>query len=707
MLAILLILIIVFSLLWDNKKPQSNFNSNNENGDIDLSHCVTKLTWKADNESITLKQPSFDVSKIKSYDNPNQKKFEFRPQTFDQFIGQEEAKERAKTIIKKVRIGMKSHIFIDGMQGCFVAGTKILMADYTWTNIENIKEGDKILGFDEHGFRRVYPTIVLNIHKRKTEELIYIKSDKSEVWTTPEHPFLISNNNHSRWLKASYVNAYHNLYYFPMTERNLEWYRGWILGLLLSDGNFSGKRNRGSNKQIVTFYNKNLKLLSKYFRTINKLYRVHPTIIKKINGVYQISINSRLICRLLNYQYNTLLNSPSYFSKDFLKGFIGGFYDGDGGCGKRDCPRIFNVDLQYIETIEKILKLFDFKYNRVTKNMRDRWSGEKINKLIYHISINNSSKFFSTFIPFTKIYYGGINKSEKQYIWLKKRFSSKPHIGFKKDRVSVDVYNLTTSSKTFIANGFPVHNCGKTSFIEILARSIPAKLISRVGRQIDEEEVVNIINEINCANSDFIMLFIDEVDSCKPEILKIFNPIIESFSTSGKGIRPFIFAGATINKYKLIKTNPDLLDRIPHHLNFDRYNSNEIKQIIIQYKDQLYPEKKVNDDIQDIISKNCKFNPRISLGLLEDFIIEQDINKVMHNSKIVKDGLTIIDIDILKVLSEAKRPMGANNLATKVKLSEQQYCTEFEPYLVSCDYVNRVPSRIITDKGRQILEEIK
>ncbi|MCK9432544.1 MAG: AAA family ATPase [Candidatus Omnitrophica bacterium] len=366
MLEILFIVLIVVSLSFafgGKKSPQSNFN--NESGDIDLSHCVTKLTWKSNNDTLTLKQPSFDVSKIKSYDNLNQKKFEFRPQTFDQFIGQEEAKERAKTIIKKVRTGMKAHLIVDGVQGG-----------------------------------------------------------------------------------------------------------------------------------------------------------------------------------------------------------------------------------------------------------------------------------------------------------------------------------------------------GKTSYIEILARSIPAKLISRVGRQIDEEEVVNIINEINTTKEDFIMLFIDEIDTIDPKILKIFNPIVESFNISGKGIRPFIFAGATINKHKLIKTNPDFLDRLPHSIKFDRYNSNEIKQIIIQYKDQLYSEKKVNDDIQDIISRNCKFNPRISLGLLEDFIIEQDINKVMHNSKIVKDGLTIIDIDILRVLSEAKRPMGANNLATKVKLSEQQYCTEFEPYLVSCDYINRIPSRIITDKGRQILEAI-
>ena len=706
MLELICILAIVITLGISIPKKTPTYTSND---DIDLSKCATKLTWKADNDnSVTLKQPSFDVSKIKSYINPNQKKFEFRPQTFDQFIGQSEAKERAKTIIKKARTGMKSHLIVDGFQGCFIAGTKILMADYTWKNIETIKEGNEILGFNEHGSRRVYPTKVLNIHKRKTEELVYIKSNKGEVWTTPEHPFLVSNNSRSRWLKAHRVNGQHSLYYFPITERNFEWYRGWILGILLADGNFTGKRNNYivANKQIVTFYNKNLKLLSQYCKVMSKLYRTHLTVIKKANGVYQISTNSRLICRLLNYQYKTLLNSPFHFSKDFLKGFVGGFYDGDGGCGKRDCPRIFNTDLRYIKTMEKILNLFGFKYNRVIKSMESTLKGEKIIKPIYTLSINNSSKFFSTFIPFTKIYYGGINKSEKQQIWLKKRFSSKPHSGFKQDRVTKEVYNLTTESKTFIANGFPVHNCGKTSYIEILARTIPAKLISRIGRQIDEEDIVNIINEINSAKEDFIMLFVDEMDSCKPEILKIFNPIIESFSISGKGIRPFVFAGASINKYKLIKNNPDLLDRIGHHLKFDRYNSNEIKQIITQYKNQLYPEKKVGEQIQDIISKNCKFNPRISISLLEDYITEQNIDQVMHNSKIIKDGLTTTDIDILKVLSEAKRPMGANSLAMRVRISEQQYCTEFEPYLVSSDYINRVPSRVITNKGREVLKTI-
>lgn len=247
---------------------------------------------------------------------------------------------------------------------------------------------------------------------------------------------------------------------------------------------------------------------------------------------------------------------------------------------------------------------------------------------------------------------------------------------------------------------------GKTSFINILAKSIPAKLITRIGSQVEEDETINLINEINTSKEDFVMLFIDEIDSMKSTILKQWNSIVESFTLADKGIKPFIFACATINKHKLIKKNPDFLDRLPHSINFDKYNSDEINSIITQYKEQLYPDKSISTAVMNTISKNCKFNPRISISLLEDYLIEKNIDKVLLNSKIVKDGLTTIDIEILKILNSAKRPMGANALATKIKISELQYTTEFEPFLVAYDYINRVPSRIITDKGKELLSEI-
>jgi len=256
----------------------------------------------------------------------------------------------------------------------------------------------------------------------------------------------------------------------------------------------------------------------------------------------------------------------------------------------------------------------------------------------------------------------------------------------------------------FLVDGIKGH--GKTTFVELLAKDIDAHLIKRVGKQIDEDGLVDIINEINATDGKPIIFFVDEIDSMDWKVIKILNPIIESFEISGKKIRPFIFAGATINKHILIKNNPDTLDRIPTHIKFKRYNANEIKTILKQYHKQLYKEYTISENVFDELGKNCKFNPRTSIALLEEYIVEEDIQKVLKNCHIIKDGLTEIDIRLLKILSESKRAMGCNSLAQKAGLAQNEYVREFEPYLVEYEYINRVPSRVITEKGLQLLKEV-
>ena len=256
----------------------------------------------------------------------------------------------------------------------------------------------------------------------------------------------------------------------------------------------------------------------------------------------------------------------------------------------------------------------------------------------------------------------------------------------------------------FLVDGIKGH--GKTTFVELLAKDIYAHLIKRVGKQIDEDGLVDIINEINATDGKPIIFFVDEIDSMDWKVIKILNPIIESFEISGKKIRPFIFAGATINKHILIKNNPDTLDRIPTHIKFKRYNANEIKTILKQYHKQLYKEYTISENVFDELGKNCKFNPRTSIALLEEYIVEEDIQKVLKNCHIIKDGLTEIDIRLLKILSESKRAMGCNSLAQKAGLAQNEYVREFEPYLVEYEYINRVPSRVITEKGLQLLKEV-
>jgi len=257
----------------------------------------------------------------------------------------------------------------------------------------------------------------------------------------------------------------------------------------------------------------------------------------------------------------------------------------------------------------------------------------------------------------------------------------------------------------FIVNGIKGH--GKTTFVKLLAKSLNAKIIERIGKQIDEENIVDIINEINNSSEQYVMLFIDEIDTMDWKVVKVLNPIIEEFKINGKKIKPFIFACATINKHELVKNNPDTLDRIPTHIKFERYNAEEIATILKQYHTQLYAVENVADEIIIIISNNSKFNPRTSIALLEDYIVEQNINKVLRNSNIIYNGLNITDIKILTILSKQTRAIGANALAMKAGLSQSEYLTEYEPFLVEYDYINRIPSRVLTEKGKQILKGIK
>ena len=248
---------------------------------------------------------------------------------------------------------------------------------------------------------------------------------------------------------------------------------------------------------------------------------------------------------------------------------------------------------------------------------------------------------------------------------------------------------------------------GKTTFIELLAKDMNAHLIQRVGKQVDEDSLVDIINEINTVEAERVVLFIDEIDSMDWKVIKILNPIIEQFKINDKKIRPFIFACATINKHLLIKTNPDTLDRIPHHIQFSRYKAEDIKQIIAQYKNQLYNKESVSENVINVIASSCKFNPRTGIALLEDYVVEKDIQKVLTNCHIIKNGLTKIDINILEVLNKSERAMGANAVAMRVGLGQNQYLREYEPFLYEFGYINRTPSRTISDKGKRLLQELK
>lgn len=84
---------------------------------------------------------------------------------------------------------------------CFPKDTKILMSDYTYKNIQDIRVGDTVIGFDEDKLpnkqRKINPTKVVHMFKRH-DTLMKITTDKGDVVCTKNHPFLVRN----KWVRA-------------------------------------------------------------------------------------------------------------------------------------------------------------------------------------------------------------------------------------------------------------------------------------------------------------------------------------------------------------------------------------------------------------------------------------------------------------------------------------------------------------------------
>jgi len=71
-----------------------------------------------------------------------------------------------------------------GMGSCFIAGTKVTMADGTFKNIEDVKVGDKVKGHkEENTVIKLDPTLL-------ADRKLYSFNDNEHYFFTSEHPFM-------------------------------------------------------------------------------------------------------------------------------------------------------------------------------------------------------------------------------------------------------------------------------------------------------------------------------------------------------------------------------------------------------------------------------------------------------------------------------------------------------------------------------------
>jgi Holliday junction DNA helicase RuvB len=172
----------------------------------------------------------------------------------------------------------------------------------------------------------------------------------------------------------------------------------------------------------------------------------------------------------------------------------------------------------------------------------------------------------------------------------------------------------------------------------------------------------------------------------------------------------FTLIGATTNDGKLSKP---FRDRFKLRFNFSTYSVQESVEIVKVHAERLGIG--IDDDAAMEIAKRGRGVPRILVKYLEacrDFAFISNLDRINFNAArlafftmgVDNAGLTNTDIKILKLLNEAEKPIGIDNLSVHLNESPKVITDAIEPFLIQSGLLLRsAKGRILTPKGRKYL----
>ena len=361
---------------------------------------------------------------------------------------------------------------------CLPAGTMILLKDLTWKPIEEIRENDSVIGVEKvkigkNSSWKYKSTIVQKIMSR--EDIVYeIETENGKILATSQHPFLKKNAQTTNKITYDWACIDESIFGFSKLKPGVEirkpfdkcdefqeteeYKRGWLLGIINGDGCVTEKKyynklyyRNGYNKKyyknpitrFVRLSSIDIEIIERFCRYLDDFNYRHSDI-----KIFSEATKTRKLCykseiirkddiyNILNYESD---------SDDFKKGWLAGIFDAEGSYSCNSL-RISNNNENIIQKTTNYLSYFNI--DNCIERYKNSCNGIKIKKF------NNVIKFFGLTNP--------VLQRKKKIDGLNSIRSTKV-INIKKLGIQ-RVYNFETDAKSYIADGFIVHNCYITRF---------------------------------------------------------------------------------------------------------------------------------------------------------------------------------------------------------------------------------------------------
>jgi len=260
---------------------------------------------------------------------------------------------------------------------------------------------------------------------------------------------------------------------------------------------------------------------------------------------------------------------------------------------------------------------------------------------------------------------------------------------------------------------------GKTTLAHIISNEMEANIKVIAAPMIEKSgDLAAILT--NLQEGD--ILFIDEIHRLKSTIEEVLYPAMEDYRLDlviGSGpaaqtikidIEKFTLIGATTRAGML--SNP-LRDRFGMNFRLQFYNNDELAKIIQIAAQKLNKEIKIDSALE--IAKRSRGTPRIALRLLKrvrDFSDVAGENEItlkttrfaLDQLGVNENGFDELDLNYLKLLCNAKKPLGLSTIGAALSEDEETIEDVIEPFLLANGYIERTArGRIATRKSYQLL----
>lgn len=352
-----------------------------------------------------------------------------------------------------------------------VSGDSLVYNDkFEGVPIKDIKIGDVISGFDEieapYKHKKVRLSTVTQTYKRKDKTIKITLENGMSLQVTKGHPILAARgNNKFCWRPAGNYKIGQKIKtleipnYEKANTYSRDYKAGYIISMMMGDGlckkydkNVKGEFS-GCQVRLAV---KDTEIIDRFEDYLNEFN------IKMTRRPFKISTKYNLIVdALYGNNFDTyskfIMLKDEYFqkcnSRDYLCGYLAGIYDAEGNIGKKNSIiRICNTDINIINEIERALVCIDIPFIREedlkgTVNFEKKWNIRVLSPRCSHMDI----KFLKT------ISSAVLRKNEEAF--FNRNIMQNIKIVNIEESDEIDVYNLETTTHTYFANGFAVHNC--------------------------------------------------------------------------------------------------------------------------------------------------------------------------------------------------------------------------------------------------------